>query len=381
MNSPILCAALICLPSFASAALNFVRLGTIEPDRNSTRNTVVSADGTAATGWGSGVGGGQEGFHWTAATGMKGVGILSQQVKESYGHDISGNGSVVVGVSMSDSGLAAFRWTAATGIVNLGDLPGGRFYSSANGISADGTIIVGEGAGSTGNRAFKWTAATGLTAMAMLSGETHSRAFGISGDGRIIVGAMEHGVPPNLATQAVIWTPTSLLGIGDLPGGSVYAEAHSASWDGSAVSGWSASVNGLEAFRWTQSSGKMTGIGDLPGGAFSSKALSISSNGSRIVGVGTTAAGEEAFVWDEVGGMRSLKEIVVGGGLDLQGWHLTEASDISRDGDVIAGTAVDGRGQIQSFLISGFNSIPETSSATLIGLTGFLLAGWRGRKA
>ncbi len=311
---------------------------------------------------------------------MKGVGVLSQQVKGSYGHDISGNGSVVVGASMSDLGTAAYRWTAASGIVNLGDLPGGRFYSSANGISADGTIIVGEGAGASGNRAFKWTTGTGLTALAMLSGETHSRAFGISGDGKIIVGAMEHGVPPNLATQAVIWTPTSLLGIGDLPGGSLYAEAHSASWDGSSVSGWSASVNGLEAFRWTQASGRMTGLGDLPGGSFSSKALSISSDGRRIVGVGTSSAGEEAFIWDEVGGMIRLRDVVEDQGLDLGGWRLLEASDISRDGDVIAGTAVDERGRIESFLISGFNAVPESSSAIFLGLTGIFFANRRARR-
>lgn len=56
-------------------------------------------------------------------------------------------------------------------------------------------------------------------------------------------------------------------GLGDLHGGEFSSIANGISPDGSVVVGSSRSVNGIEAFRWSEQQG-MVGLGDLPGGIF-----------------------------------------------------------------------------------------------------------------
>ena len=94
-----------------------------------------------------------------------------------------------------------------------------------------------------------------------------------------------------------------------------------------------------EAFRWTAEEG-MVGLGDLPGGDFASSARSASLGGAVIVGHSTISAvgtqgSTDAFIWTSSGGMRSLRDLLVTDyGLDLTGWTLGGASDVSSDGTV-----------------------------------------------
>ena len=61
----------------------------------------------------------------------------------TLGNGVSGDGSVVVGISPSDNAWGqAFRWTAAGGIQGLGRPPG-HFYSYARAVNADGSVVVG----------------------------------------------------------------------------------------------------------------------------------------------------------------------------------------------------------------------------------------------
>jgi len=185
---------------------------------------------------------------------------------------VSGDGSVVVGLSSSEDsqnsplGYEAFRWTAGGGMVGLGDLPGGDFFSQARGISADGSTVVGHSssaadAGNYDEEAFRWTAASGM------------------------------------------------VGLGDLPGGDFYSDAWDVSADGSTVVGVSMSTGnsftGLQAFRWT-SAGGMEPLWDLllAGGIDPAAngwtqlnwAYGVSANGNTIVGYGIRNGNVEAFV-------------------------------------------------------------------------------------
>lgn len=83
----------------------------------------------------------------------------------------------------------------------------------------------------------------------------------------------------------------------------------------------------------------MIGLGDLPGGTFSSAALGVSDDGLVVVGYGSNSSSDdEAFIWDEVNGMRSLQDVLVNDyGLDLTGWTLERATDISADGRTLVG--------------------------------------------
>ena len=83
--------------------------------------------------------------------------------------------------------------------------------------------------------------------------------------------------------------------VGDLPGGSTFAEAFGVSADGTFVVGNSSSTssgvmnplvfgNAIEGFVWDGTTRVMVGVGDLPGGRFSSRGVAVSADGRVVVG-------------------------------------------------------------------------------------------------
>ena len=137
-------------------------------------------------------------IHTLNDTIRNGIGFLFDR-GEGNAIDVSADGSVIVGSSNYDSGLAeAFRWTAETGMVGLGDLPGGAFSSQALGVSADGSIVVGHGTTAAGREAFIWDATNGMRNLKEvlesdfglnLTGWTLREPRGPSSDGLVIVGS------------------------------------------------------------------------------------------------------------------------------------------------------------------------------------------------
>jgi probable HAF family extracellular repeat protein len=211
----------------------------------------------------------------------------------------------------------AFRWTESGGMVGLGDLPGGDFFSYAIDVSADGSVIVGSGSSVNGNEAFRWTKSAGMVGLGQLSsGDFFSYANGVSADGSVIVGA-------------------------------------------------SYGVNGNEAFRWTESGG-MVGLGGLRGG-FDSYANDVSADGSVIVGYSNNANGnQEAFRWTQETGMVSLKETLIGKGLDVSGWTLSSAQAISADGFTIVGNGINPSGQTEAWM-ANLSPEPIPEPLTILG--------------
>ena len=139
-----------------------------------------------------------EAFRWTQAGGMVGLGDLTGGSFSSNAQGVNSDGSVVVGVGTSASGIAeAFRWTQAGGMVGLGDLTGGSFLSVARGVNSDGSVVVGYGTSASGIEAFRWTQAGGMqrvtdwlaaAGVTVASGYTLRSADGVSGDGSVVVG-------------------------------------------------------------------------------------------------------------------------------------------------------------------------------------------------
>jgi uncharacterized membrane protein len=189
-----------------------------------------------------------------------------------------------------------------------------------------------------------------------LQGDISTRGLGISGDGNVVVGSEGFG-----PVRAFIWTlEGGMVGIGDA---SVESFAWDASFDGSVVVGTMHSgAHYMEAFRWTLSEG-MVGLGDLPGGPFRSAASAISADGWVIAG-SASSIGEEAFIWDQIRGMRSLGSILSANGIDLTGWSLGGASDVSADGQTIVGTGINPDGNTEAWIAS----IPEPSGLMLMVL-------------
>ncbi len=282
---------------------------------------------------------------------------------------ISSDGTAVVGNALSGLGHEAFRWTQAGGMVGLGDLPGGPFWSSAWGTSSNGTVVVGVSSGASDYEAFRWTQAEGMVGLGnlLLGGGSYSRAFDISSDGSVIVGA---GTSTS-GHEAFRWTESGgAIGLGDLPGGDFMSDALATSSDGSVVVGRSESAAGTEAFRWTEADG-MVGLGVLPVTS-DEGAWGTSSDGSVIVGMGT-----EAFIWDPTYGMRDLKDVLINDyDLDLAGWTLRGAPDISDDGRFITGYGTNPDGLTEAWLADLSHPVPIPSAiwllgSGLIGLIGF----------
>jgi probable HAF family extracellular repeat protein len=256
--------------------------------------TAVSADGSIVVGsteFGS--------FRWMAGAGMTLVDMGGPV-------DLSADGAVAAG-TRGDPGEAT-RWTASDGVRGLGTLRGHAF-SFANAVSADSSAVVGM-SGSFGGedwQAFRWTATAGMQGLGTLPGHRTSEANDASADARVVVGT------------STFWSD-----------------------DRQFVSGWRNS-----AFRWT-SDGGMVDLGTLPGRPQLNMALGVSGDGSVVVGAsgvpyfwGGDAVPDEAFIWDQAHGMRSLKEVLSGLGVDTTGWHLRQADGVSADGMTIIGTGYD----------------------------------------
>lgn len=378
----ILATVLAARPSHGAGA-SFTRLGFL-PGATESRAEAVSADGSAVAGR-TGIGSLQEAFRWTAATGLVDLGRLPVRGSGDPG-GISGDGFVVVGAA----GGQAFRWTVAEGAESLGDLPG-HYSSDARDASADGSVVVGvTGAFDIGlelPEAFRWTPDTGMVGLGRLDppGDGESLADGVSEDGSIVVGAANA-----FDWFAFRWTQqTGMVPLAPLPGHSSCA-ASDVSPDGVVIVGWcekgseGLGTYRLVAFRWTEQAGTIE-LGLAPAHAFS-RASAVSRFGSVIVGWSGTSAvkwsdaqATDAVIWDGAHGMRRLQEVLAAEGVNLDGWTLRSATDVSADGLTIVGWGTNPEGQIEGWVAT----LPPQAPRCGLGfeVAPFLVAlRWRRRR-
>lgn len=339
------------------------------------------------------------------------LGFAGGVAKESRANAASYDGSVVVGrVIMNNDFYHAFRWTRATGLTLLSDLPGGADSSQANGISRDGDVIVGinwdasgaqpalwsgptstattlvtspggapggfasgisqdksvvTGAISTGQfHAYRWTAEQGINFFTPYGG--FSTADGVSAAGDVIVGYYAGGS----VHQSYRWTAaTGAVTLPDLPGGLVHSQAHAVSANGAISVGFSSSTRAFngEAVLWDATG--VHPLTDTPG-PFTSSANGISDDGSIIVGIESySSTFEEAFIWDSSNGMRSLRLVLMDHGVDLTGWKLYEATNISGDGRTIVGYGTNPSGATEAWVVT----VPEPVLGLLLPAAAMLL--------
>ena len=282
-------------------------------------------------------------FRWSETTGMVwlpnlfgGGGYL---FPSGHAGAASVCGEVIVGKCRSAPPYyvtKACRWTAPTySVEDLSSLG----FGGAAAVSADGSVIVGTNSDGV---AARWTEATGIVALTTVSGT--GGATDVSADGSVVVGTWND--------EAFRWTEaTGMVGLGFLPGTSA-SGASSVSADGLVVVGECNPFSNTQVFRWTEATG-MVGIGN-------GQATGVSGDGSVVVGNG---AGP--FVWDEVNGMRNLQYVLVNDfGLDLTGWEIYYASDVSADGQKIVGLGTNSNGWGEAWLAT----IPALPMPTLVSL-------------
>lgn len=167
----------------------------------------------------------------------------------------------------------------------------------------------------------------------------------------------------------------SIIGLGDLPGGTFLSTASGISGDGTTVTGYSRSDLGDSMFRWTQATG-MVDLGDLPGGVYGSVGSGVSFDGTFIAGTGASTLGNQAFRWSSSG------FTVLG---DLPGGTIsTVGLGISYDGSVLAGwgSATSGTGAFRWTQATGLTALPDLAGgafncgAKKVSGDGSTIVGW-----
>jgi len=335
----------------AAGPPSFRGLGALPGSQFGSFARDISADGTAVTGNSDQTGSGGSSFmayRWKDGV-MTALGDLSGGSETSESGGISADGLVCGGMGISSNGTEAFRWEGGV-IVGLGDLPGGGFYSHGFDVSGDGTTVVGI---STGDGQllypFRWRDGVMTNLSDDFPGSIPTGyARAVNQDGNVVVGfiALPGASPP------FRWTPGLMQAL-DLPPTAAWGEALAVSPDGLKVAGRIAySENSGEAFFWQD--GVTIGLGDLPGGDLDAEANGVSDTGT-VVGTGkVTNFGPnryEAFIWTAASGMRRLREVLeTDFNVNLAGWILSQANGVSADGLTIAGTGTNPLGKQEAWI-------------------------------
>ncbi len=374
---------------------SFTGLGGLDGGRVFSLATGVSGDGSTVTGFAEDSARDDIVFRWTEQEGMTSTGVYSEAsgllgTSELIDHfyrglspKVSSDSSTIVGEAyfFSDGDFffdEAFRWTESEGGQPLGSLGGGG-KRKATGVSGDGSIVVGFSDFDSGNNeAFRWTESGGMVGLGVPPGTNpESGAFEISTDGSTIVGYQES----SSTYQPFRWTlEDGMVPIVDETGRIGAGSAYDVSADGSVVVGFGIVEAGYEAFRWTEEDG-IVGLGNITGGleTFGTFGCGVSADGSIVVGAGLRANEFIAFVWDADHGTRALKDVLTNDyGLDLTGWELNAALDVSADGRTIVGHGTNPDGDTEAFVAV----VPEPSTFVLAGVAFVALSVcmWRKRR-
>ncbi len=109
-------------------------------------------------------------------------------------------GAVLTGCLAARLCIGIATSASAASFTGLGDLPGGIFLSDAAGVSGDGSVVVGLSASASGGEAFRWTSGDGMVGLGYLpGGDFFSRDYVVSGNGAVVVGL---GLPEIVDSRA-----------------------------------------------------------------------------------------------------------------------------------------------------------------------------------
>jgi len=344
---------------------------------------------------------------------FEGLGFIldgSVEGNSSKAFRVSADGSVIVGravyevIDYGDGTLEplsqAVMWKDGVLIPLINHTPGSYETSAATGVSSDGSVIVG----TTNGNAWRWEAGT-TTNLAPLPTDDRAFANDVSSDGSVVVG---YSTKLSDFDEPVRWDDGVVSALDLLPDGSA-GQALGVSDDGSVVVGWSgrSGYPSIGAVRWEGGEIQELGFLWLPSSTIS-EAKGVSGDGLVAVGdhgvpfrweggtmtslSGTpeyTAAQASnadgsvivgwapAFRWTEATGMQNLADLLTTQyGLDLTGWYLFVAYDVSADGNTIVGYArnPDGKEEAYRAILDGpCRTLPPVPTMSPIGLSVFVL--------
>jgi uncharacterized membrane protein len=347
--------------AWAAAEVTFTGVGHLPSFQPSTVPLAVSADGRVTVGVAQTILG-FEAFRFSPETGIADLGA-SDEVFAVRAADVSADGSTIIGDGVGLSGSIAFLWTAEGGLRTLPYQEGQPIPQSARRLSRDGAIAAGQLF--TFGEVFRWTEAEGVVGL----GFSLRSPAAMSDDGAVIAG-FSNTLQASWWVDGQLFAPTTILGT---------LEPTAVSADGAWIVGTRTGVGADQAFRWDSS--QDTVFEPIPG---LSGALGMSGDGSVIVGY---ACGEcllephRAAIWDSAHGARRIEEVLASAGIDLSGWTLFTAEDVSDDGRTVVGRGLDPDGLQEAWVAV----LPEPAAwladgaALAVLLAGSALGRRRGR--
>lgn len=226
------------------------------------------------------------------------------------------------------------------------------FERVGSSISRDGRTIAASnqiqppGSSPTSNRAYRWTEGFGVTVLPQYRpGAAFTEARDISGDGQVIVGSGRMSTFSSI--EAWVWTESGGITIlQDAPGSSLIAyQAEATNNDGSIVAGFGVdSGAGLRGLIWEN--GNVTVL-PAPSGYRTVTIHDLSDDGEIILGqldnsnsgLPTTDA-----VWTDATGWVPIFDFLRSRGLEIPLTYRSLYVDVSADGTVFSGSAIDGDG-------------------------------------
>jgi hypothetical protein len=397
MRTP-LCAGLIAaLVAGQATAGTFTDLGV-----DGISLTSLSVNGHIA----SGVLGSSAAWRWTEDSGV----IMMDGFVNSLG--MNSYAQPIVGAYSPDHNMAdaaAAEYFSNSPIVGVEAIPAdptwglgtGQGISTPYGVS-DAGVVVGLAYSPTNTPiAFSWSTPTGWVSLPVNRPNKASRANGISKDGSTIFGWNDQQTGYR---SGVIWRNGQTIDLTDGAGNPV-GEALAASADGSVVVGYNYStINGQEAWRWTEATGVVpigvmarppAGNAKLPAGIRAAMeqqknlpseqrdvrlqepdgffppqalALAVSNDGHTIVGGSGIPPQRSAVIWTEDGtNMQLLSTYAAAHGVTLPAnLPLLSANAISADGLTIGGFAA-GATNYRSYIIDLHNTRRPYVSLVAVG--------------
>lgn len=329
------------------AAAEFIDLGGMSGVSNWTEARAVSADGSTVTGIAA-IDGNPAAFRWTDAEGLVILPSLSlpdtvDSFSESW--DISADGGGIVGMIYSTTTygyqMNAVHWFAGGGVESFP--ADGDAHASA--IAGDGLTVAGTVYSPGGGSYAALFDAGGSTSFGLNSsdGYQYPTVAGLTGDGgKALLNA--HNSFNVWISYLYDFNSDTYEFLGS-PDADIETRGEAISANGLYVVGArQTTLYGQHiAFLW--SGGEFQDIGSF--GSYAT-AFAVADDGQTVVGQSSNAA----FIWTPQQGIRYLESVLIQDyNVNLNGYILNSAVDISADGRTIVGTGTAPSGETHAWLV------------------------------
>ena len=268
------------------------------------------------------------------SSGLQLIDLPQGWVQHGYAYGISNNVIIGSAYNIKENRTEAFRSKGLewTGLGVLGNLP--QPISEAEVVSGDGSTIAGYTSSPTGMQIFRWDAKNGMVDIGNITGPSiTAHVGGITYDGNMIVGWVEY--PGGHDHEPFIWKSSEDIEPISLPSRFSSARYTDVSADGSTILGYGRIQDKIKSFRITNGGIKIL---SAPFPATDIKARRITLDGRYAVGSYLDASETtRAFRVEENNTIVDIQNLLEQSGVDLSGWNLEEATDLSDDGMTVVG--------------------------------------------